>query len=178
MIQNLSDSTWYSPAGRRRDTTVWETLIWPLLLPATCVMRVGTADTTSQQTAYTMAKAGLRIFLETGTADNDSTQVPIPEEQATLLIKNKVVNHSPTASLRIAHRAPAIQKHLCERMQWEVSTFKALHWDSYYRAFRNETSTHKQDCSSTFMVGSQWATSANALILTNPTFAPAAVVAT
>jgi len=136
MIQSLSDSTWYSPARRRRDTTVWETLIRPLLLPATCVMRVGTADTTSQQTAYTMAKAGLRIFLETGTADNDSTQVPIPEEQATLLIKNKVVNHSPTASLRIAHRAPAIQKHLCERMQWEVSTFKAVHWDSYYRAFK------------------------------------------
>jgi len=178
MIQSLSDLTWYSPARRRRDTNVWETLIRPLLLPATCVMRVGTADTTSQQTAYTMAKAGLQTFLETGTADNDSTQVPIPEEQATLLIKNKVVNHSPTASLRIAHRAPAIQKHLCERMQWEVSTFKAVHWDSYYRAFKKRDVNSQIDCSSTFMVGSQWATSANALILTNPTFAQAAVVAT
>ena len=43
---------------------------------------------------------------------------------------------------------------------------------------KNETSTHKQDCSSTLVVGSQWATSVNALILTNPTFAPAATVAT
>jgi hypothetical protein len=107
MLQSLSDSTWYSPARCRRDTNVWETLIRPLL-PATCAMRVGTADTSAQQTAHTMAKAGLRTFLETGTADNDSAQVPIPEEQATLLIKNKVVNHSPTASLCIAHGAPAI----------------------------------------------------------------------
>ena len=64
-----------------------------------------------------MAKAGLRTFHETGTADNDSTQVPIPEEQATLLINKKVVDHSSTASLRIAHQAPAIQRHLCEQMQ-------------------------------------------------------------
>ena len=89
MIQRLSDLTWYSPARRRRDTNVWEKeLIWPLL-PANWVMRIGAADTTAQQTAYTMAKAGLCSFLETGTADTDSTQVPLPDEQATLLIKTK-----------------------------------------------------------------------------------------
>ena len=45
---------------------------------------------------------------------------------------------SPTVSLRIAHPTPAIQKHICEQMQWEVSTLKAVHWVSYYRAFKKQ----------------------------------------
>jgi hypothetical protein len=49
-----------------------------------------------------------------------------------------VVYCSPTVSLRIAHPTPAIQKHICEQMQWEVSTLKAVHWVSYYRAFKKQ----------------------------------------
>ena len=59
-----------------------------------------------------------------------------------------------------------------------MSTFKAVHWDSYDRAFKKRDVNSQTRLLKYFMVGSQWATSANALILTNPTFAPAAVVAT